>query len=295
MHLDWVLSWWNLVFVVPFGLALLYLGVYTVSGITFGEGEADLHGDFGDADADADLHADVDADHDLHVDADADANADADGDAHADADSHGGSDQPVHLAILSWLGVGRVPLSLVLMVLLLFWGSIGFIVNVVTRPSLGDGWRVALASLPAAALGTLLLTRAIVLALVRWMPLNETSAKRRHALLGAVGEAIYGIDGNFGLAGVREPGGGDFYQVACRVTDGAPPISKGSRVKLVAYGGPDGSFYVVPYDQENLAITATGAASGGDAAAASKAAAASARFAGDRIGAQSNNSRSDRK
>ena len=32
MTLQWLLSWWNLIFVLPFGLALLYLGLYTVSG-----------------------------------------------------------------------------------------------------------------------------------------------------------------------------------------------------------------------------------------------------------------------
>src|SRR5205823_6543860 len=154
----------------------------------------------------------------------------------------------------------------------LFWGSIGFIVNVLMRPSLGESWRVAMASLPAAAVGTLLLTRAIVLAMVRWMPLNETSAKRRHALLGSVGEAIYDIDGNFGLAGVREPGGGDFYQVSCRTADGAPTIPKGSRVKLVAYGGPDGVFYVVPHDPQTFTTTTTSAASATTAAPATIAA-----------------------
>ncbi len=184
------------------------------------------------------------------------------------------------MALLSWLGVGRVPLSIVLMVLLLFWGSIGFMTNILARPQVGDGWHAALASLPAAALGTLLLTRGVVLAMARWVPMNETSARRKHALLGRVGEALYDIDDKFGLAGVREESG-DLYQVPCRIADDVAPIPKGTRVKLVAYGGADGVFYVVPYEQQTVAS----ASSAVPAAAAASAAAA----------VQQSHSRSDRK
>src|SRR3982750_4427479 len=109
MSVQWLLSWWNLIFILPFALALFYLGVYTVSGLTFGGGEADVHGDFADgsADAGADLHADADLQHDLPLDADADADGHgataehADGSAETDADSG----RPIHLTILSWLGI----------------------------------------------------------------------------------------------------------------------------------------------------------------------------------------------
>ena len=52
MTLEWLLGWWNLVFVAPFFVALLYLGVYTLTGV--GGGDAD-------ADAEADADADVDS------------------------------------------------------------------------------------------------------------------------------------------------------------------------------------------------------------------------------------------
>lgn len=280
MTLAWLLSWWNLIFILPFGLALFYIGLYTMSGLSFGEGEADLHGDFGgdvggdtDLHADVDLHADADLQHDFHVAADA-GSGEAGGDAHADtdasaaehgdadADAHGGSGQPIHLAVLSWLGVGRVPLSIVLIVMLLFWGSIGFVTNALVRSNVGENWRAALFSLPAAALGTLLLTRCVVLLIGRWLPLNETSAKRRHAILGSVGEALYDINANFGLVIVREEGGGDLFQVPCRVTEGGAAILKGSRVKLVAYGGPESVFYVVPYEENITTISSATSASG---------------------------------
>ena len=43
---EWLLGWWNLVFLAPFLLALIYLGVYAASGLTFGDADADV----GDAD-----------------------------------------------------------------------------------------------------------------------------------------------------------------------------------------------------------------------------------------------------
>ena len=37
MDAGWYLGWWNLVFTLPFLLALLYLILYSMSGLTFGE------------------------------------------------------------------------------------------------------------------------------------------------------------------------------------------------------------------------------------------------------------------
>ena len=39
---EWLMQWWNLIFIVPFGLALLYLGVYAMSGFTFGDADGDV-------------------------------------------------------------------------------------------------------------------------------------------------------------------------------------------------------------------------------------------------------------
>src|SRR5258705_6804665 len=97
MTLQWLLAWYNLIFVVPFVLALLYVGIYAVSGLTFGDADVDASGADVDADAHVELHghveapahlesdADFDADADAHIDADADAHIDADADVDADA------------------------------------------------------------------------------------------------------------------------------------------------------------------------------------------------------------------
>jgi hypothetical protein len=278
MPLQWFLQWWNLAFIVPFLLALFYLLIYAASGLTFGEadahaeGGADGHGDLdADAHAEVDAHADVDAHAEVAADATADAHVDGapdvhlhDGDgAHAEPhgahDGHGhgdyhadGADGPSFLVkALGWLGLGRVPLSIVLMLLMISWGAIGFLINYLLASSMPVEWEwmVVLISLPAAALGSTTFTHTAVRALARWMPTTETSALPRAKLVASAAQALYPIDEKFGLASVRTRDG-DLFQVACRTYEGRPPIAKGKRLLLVDYDEQKEVFYVVPNDLE---------------------------------------------
>ena len=235
MTLQWLVNWWNLIFVLPFGLALLYLGLYTVSGVTFGESDLDADHDF-DADGDVDADADADVDHDVDHGVDADTDADVDHDTDTDSE-HEGQFSPA-LAVVSWLGVGKVPLSIVLMVFLLTWGGAGLLCNLLLAHR---GAAAAAVSVPMALMAAVLVTHWVSWFIGRFLPLYETTAKRRHALLGAVGTAIFQIDQRFGMASVRDDTG-DLYQVPCR-TDGQP-VPKGSTVKLVSYNAKQGIFYV---------------------------------------------------
>jgi hypothetical protein len=252
MNTNWILNWVNLIYVLPFGMALLYLATYTLSGWTFGEADADhdidADADFDadadvdiDADADVDLDADADLDHDVDLDHDIDADHDLSAEHDADHDAGGGS--PVWAA-LSFLGVGTVPLSIILMILLLVWGGVGFMVNQIARDLIGENWQVVIYSLPMAAIASLAATSGTSRAIDRFMPLNLTFAKRRHELLGAVGQVVLPIDANFGLAAVRDDGG-DLFQVPCRLEAGQTRIvPKGARVKLIGYSARETIFYV---------------------------------------------------
>jgi membrane protein implicated in regulation of membrane protease activity len=251
MNAEWLLNWWNLIFLLPFGLALMYLGLYTVSGLTFGDSDVDHDFDADadtDVDADADADANADADHDLDADHDADGDSDADHDADGDEDAGHGS---TSLAALTWLGLGKVPVSLLLMVLFLTWGVVGFVANAAMQ---SRGASAAIISVPLAAVASLLMTRLVATTVARVMPLNETTARRRHALLGLTGEAIFAIDQRFGMVSVRDDMG-DLYQVACRAQTGGEAIPKGTQVTLVAYNAKQGIFYVTRHP-----ITSTTAA-----------------------------------
>jgi hypothetical protein len=246
---QWLLGWWNLVFLVPLGLALLYLALYVVSGVTFG-----------DADADADANLDADAGLDAEAGADAEGDADTD---HGDHSDHHGNRSGAAGA-LAWIGVGRVPLSLVLMVLLMTWGFIGFVTTQFLRDAMPRYWMIPLVSLPAAALGSLLATRTLTRVMSRLMPTDETYAKRRNELLGEVGDAIYAIDERFGMANVRDDRG-TLHQVPCRVEPGRPPVAKGAKVLLVSYDSNRNIYHVMPDGGGVLArdrAAASGARSG---------------------------------
>jgi membrane protein implicated in regulation of membrane protease activity len=255
MSAELMLAWWNLLYIVPFLLALLYLAVYAVSGVTFGEGDfemaGDLHADLhADIDHDLDAGLDHDVDGDMDHDLDGDADADADGDAHLETpggSAGGGHDLPLHLSAMSWLGLGRVPLSILIMVLFITWGVIGFITNVILSPIMPWPWMSVLGSLPAAAIGSLFITRGVVRLVGRWMPTMETYARRTGELVGTAGEAMYDINQEFGMATVRDSRG-DLFQVSCRVYPDGKLISKGTKVLLVDYDEEQKCFFVTPYD-----------------------------------------------
>jgi len=261
MTIQWLLAWYNLIFILPLFLALLYVGIYAVSGLTFGDTDVDAGADV-DADAHVELEGHVEApshiESDAHFDADADADAHIDADAHldtdVDADAHveGHGADPIApgsllASALSLLGVGRVPLSIILMVLMLIWGMIGFVSNILLWDKYQNETVLLLTSIPLAFLGSILGTRLLTAAMARWLPTHETYVQRRHELLGAVGEAILPIDSNFGMVAVRDVYG-DLFHIGCRLHPNQPALEKGSKVKLIAYNGKQKIYYVKQHD-----------------------------------------------
>ncbi len=234
MTTELLLTWWNLIFIVPFLLAVVYLGFYAVSGITFGESGVDVDAD---VDADGDLGADG------AVDADADAGAHAEAGVHVVGHPGGDSPVPAYLSVLTWLGLGRVPLSILLMVLMLSWGAAGFITNALLVRSFDHAY-IPPISLPVAGLSCLVFTSCFARLIGRYAPLSETYARRRHELLGLVGEAIFPIDSTFGMVTVRDDRG-ERFDLPCRTSEDSPAIAKGERVRLVGYSAKRRLFYVV--------------------------------------------------
>jgi membrane protein implicated in regulation of membrane protease activity len=242
-----LLTWWNLVFIVPFGLALLYLVLYTVSGITFGDDlSADASG--GGVDAEHDIHFDGEA----HVDAEAsggvdtDADADASGPEHEVHDGHhdhghAGTGRTALAEAMTWLGLGKAPISILLMVMFMAWGLTGFFINAGLWPAMGG--LVPLVSLPAAVVMSFGLTHLVGRLFARYMPPDAGAAPRRSSLVGREGEAIFNIDQKFGMVVVRDRQG-EVFQLPCRIYQDRDPIRKGDKVLLVDYDKDQQMFYV---------------------------------------------------
>jgi len=206
--------------------------------------------------SDAHFDADADADADAHFDADADMDGDVDADAHVEG--HGADEiapGSVLASAMSLLGVGRVPLSILLMVLMLIWGTIGFFSNMLLWEKYQDEATLLAISIPLAFIGSILGTRLLTAAMVRWLPTHETYVQRRHELLGAIGEAILPIDSTFGMAAVRDVYG-DLFHVGCRLHPNQPALEKGTKVKLVAYNGKQKIYYVTQHDPAVASRTA---------------------------------------
>jgi len=243
-------------FLVPFALALIYLAVYTLTGLEIGEAEVDADTDFTpEADHDIDLHAEVEsADPDLDagggidVDHTVDHAPDLANGGHA-LQAAGGASAQQSLgwshALLAMLGVGRVPVSLLVMFLFMTWGVIGFVVNQLFRDQFTHPTPMAAISIPIAGIGAILVTRILASLVHRYLPMNETYATRRHELLGLSGEAIYNIDSAFGMVSVKDARG-NLFQVGCRVAANAKTIAQGSQVKLVAYNADENLYHVEP-------------------------------------------------
>jgi hypothetical protein len=272
MSLEWYLTWYNLIFVAPFLAALLYLGTYAVSGLTFGETDTEASGE-----AEADAHVEAGAEAHAEVHAEVHAEADGDHDAgdhdagHHEAGSEGGKlvpgggtdhthlqaggglahvEVPLYRRALRALGVGRVPLSIVLMVFCFLWGFFGVATNWVLHevPLLGDiPWLV---SVPAAFLGGTFLTGQFSSTLGRWMPSTETRVEGKAALVGRPGVALFHIDQTFGMAVVRDLRGNS-HQVPCRTYPDGAAINQGATVLLVDYDA-EGKFYRVIVSDVNI-------------------------------------------
>jgi len=209
-----LLQWYNLVFILPLGLAILYLLVMSIGMLPFG--------------MDSDLDLDFDADVDLDVDVDLDLDFDADVDADVDVDAGSA------LKALSILGIGKVPLSITIVSMLLLWGVIGWTSNSFLEEFIQTSTAYASISLAAAFIGSILLTSLISKGLVKILPSTETYASSREDLIGRVGTAISSVDSRFGRVRVLDAHR-SMIDVTCVVDSEEIPIPEGSKVLLYEY------------------------------------------------------------
>ena len=131
------------------------------------------------------------------------ADVQLDGDADLDADSSVEGD-----GFLAALGVGRVPLVVIAMLLLLLFGGVGLVVYpfaalvVSGKAALASSWLVA-------ALASLLLTRLSSRSLARLIPSVETYASTKRELVGQAGTVIARLQGNEVMLRVLDRGGAE--------------------------------------------------------------------------------------
>ncbi|MEP7356664.1 MAG: hypothetical protein ABI847_05450 [Anaerolineales bacterium] len=217
-------AWYNVPFTVLLGLCVL-LAVSQLIGLGFDhEAEADL-------DTEAEFHAEADADADVEGDADADSEAEAETDA---------SLSP--LAMLAFVGVGKAPLLVVLVLLCSTIGLSGWGLNGLVG---GLGFWAHLVVLPLAAAAGVLVSARLARWLGRALPPVSTTASRARELVGRLGTVISPqIDSRYGQVHLRAADGTLISIFA--ITDSPVPLRRGERVVLVGYDRPARRYWVSP-------------------------------------------------
>lgn len=160
---------------------------------------------------------------------DADAHPETDTDTDTDADTE--TDTDTELSLMSLLGVGRVPLSLLVTTWLLAFGGIGLVLEYLLVPQVGLTVGAWIALGVATLLGPIV-TGFSARFIARWVPTTETYVTDAADLVGSIGTVEIGIDERFGIVRVLDAAG-TLIKIRCHSTTG--PIPRGERALVIDY------------------------------------------------------------
>lgn len=195
-----LLEWWNLIFLLPAVIAVLYILLLAFGGLP-------LH--------DVGLHVDV----------------------------HDGGDHD----LLDLLGLGRVPLSLILISFCLFWGLFGWF-SVKALSAIWPEPRVFFwPALLIALLGAGGMTRLMAAVVGRLIPRSTYESTGARDLVGRLAETRYAVSAAAGTVQVYDRHG-TLHEVPARVLPGESPIPAGVRVILWRYDDTAGLYLVTQED-----------------------------------------------
>lgn len=156
---------------------------------------------------------------------------DADLDMHADAHGDG------HLDMLSWLGIGRLPLLMVIVIYLASFGIVGLIGQQLSHDLLGFLQPAWIAG-PAAAVAALPLTGGAANGLARILPRDHTTAIDVEALVGRGAEIVTGTARQGSPARARaEDRHGQVHYLMVEPNEPGQAFEEGERVLLVRREG----------------------------------------------------------
>jgi len=234
-----VTAWFNVPFTALFVLSLL-MAVAQVFGL-LGEHNGDA-----DADADAEVDAHVDVDSDLDT-LDTSGTFDTDHDLDHDGDADGDSDLSP-LSLFAFIGVGKAPLAIVLMLLFGATAVIGWLLNgLAAAIGLANALPVFIVVLTLALIGGALVSSRMARIIGRALPPISSTASLAQDLVGKRGTVLSPyVDGRYGLIRVRDAGGTSinvFGVIA--VTDS--PIARNSTVVLASYDAAKKQYLVVKF------------------------------------------------
>jgi membrane protein implicated in regulation of membrane protease activity len=236
-NLKALFDWPNIIYTLPFGVAILLLTLSAI-GVLHDSDAGGFHAEAEvAAHAEADFHA-----HDVDAHADHDVHADHDHDVHGTNHGNGAS---FLQDMLSFIGLGRVPLFVLLQTFLLWWGIIGLTANQALTPILREPNVILLVSLAITSVSSLVLMAGTARLVHRFMPGTETFASDRYDLVGESGETVFPIDEVQGTAIVHDRHG-TRHQVHCHTSNGR--IDAKRNVVIVGYDEARDSYVVSEFE-----------------------------------------------
>jgi membrane protein implicated in regulation of membrane protease activity len=236
--LTFLIAWYNLPFTLMLGLGVLLAGLQLFGLSHDGDTDADAHVD---ADSDVDVHVDVDHDVDLHLDHDLDHDIDHDIDHDLDHDIDHDVDHDVShdsfsgFSLLAFIGIGKAPLMVVILIVLMTTGLLGWFLNGLAVGILGFfPALLLLATFLVSVVAGSLVTSRVTRFIGRTLPPVSTTAMRAQALVGRPGTVISPfVDHRYGMVHLRDDGGTLISLFA--VTEDEQPIPRGESVILLSY------------------------------------------------------------
>lgn len=220
MTIQTLVEWWNLIFVLPFMGALLYTLLLATGTVA------------GDHDADVDHDIDHDFDHGVEQS--------------VGHDHHFEHTEPgTLLKSLTFLGFGKVPISILLTSFLYIWGVTGWIVNTLFYATFLPPGIFIWLSLVAAGASSVFLTRYIAVGLGKIMPSTESYGVPDQELGGRAGTVSFGVTDSQGLVQVYDQYG-QMHTVEARILTGEKSIPLNTRVVLEMYDPEQKAFIVAP-------------------------------------------------
>jgi len=205
MELKTLMYWYNLVYVVPFCLGVVLLILQTI-----GLGETGL-------DHDVDHDIDHDIDHDVDHDADHDTDHDAEHGHDVESDQ-----ESLFWKVALLMGLGKVPLSIIMMTFFFVWGFVGYMLTSALQPIL----RTPFLFFPPVFLATLVITifvtGYVARIVAKIMPKTSTFTTTVKDLVGKVGESLYSIDQDHGTIRVMDQFGNLQQYAAYTFKDSIP-------------------------------------------------------------------------
>ncbi|MFQ3610534.1 MAG: hypothetical protein SNJ72_03470 [Fimbriimonadales bacterium] len=223
MSLANLLEWWNFLFALPLvvGIVLSAGALLTSVGESAGDGEGSA--DEGEAETEP-----------------------AGTETKSLTKSHHDDPTTFFGKVLQLFGIGMgVPLTVLLPVLMIFWGAIGLTTNSLLQPLLKAPALFVPISVMVSLVGMALIGRTTGLLVRRFHLLGEAHVPSRYDLIGCVGHAVFPIDSQQGTANIHARSG-DIVRVSCRTLPGQPPIPAGTPVLVAQYNERTNDYIVEP-------------------------------------------------